>query len=118
MVVLSMRPSLAGTRWDEDGPTDEMRCAADGGCARCASVCASCGRSSSERGGQRVLCDGLCRDCVDWDYFFDTAQAVWLDVDRHGECDDCARDAALFSIGDGLVCVDCWKAVCKRRGAA
>lgn len=76
------------------------------------STCESCGRE----GG--VLCDGFCRECVEWDYVFDEQADVWLTVDRHGECDDCDRDAALFSIGDGLVCLGCRRRVQRRRAAA
>jgi hypothetical protein len=118
MRTLSMGPSPEGARWNDHVPADDLRCVAEDACPRCASVCASCGRSASERGHQPVLCDGLCRDCVEWDYLFDAAEGAWLIVDRHGECDDCTRDAALVSIGDGLVCIECWLVVRKRRAAA
>src|SRR5262245_13833794 len=86
-------------------------------CPRCASTCESCGRSAAER-QTRVLCDGLCRDCVEWDFVFDVDVGAWLMVDRHDECADCGRDAALFSVGDGLVCLQCLRAVNQRRAAA
>jgi hypothetical protein len=60
----------------------------------------------------------MCRDCVEWDFVFDAEACEWLTVDRHGECDDCSRNVSLFSIGDGLVCVHCLRAVLRRRAAA
>jgi hypothetical protein len=60
----------------------------------------------------------MCRDCIEWDFAFDAVHHTWLMVDRHGACDDCDRDAALFSIGDGLVCFDCLRVVRRKRAAA
>jgi hypothetical protein len=55
---------------------------------------------------------------VEWDFVFDERRGNWLTVDHHGECDDCERDAALFSIGDGLVCLECLHLVQQKRAAA
>lgn len=98
--------------WMIDAPRSEHD-----GCQRCASICESCGRSPAQRQG-RVLCDGLCRECVEWDFVFDVEAGAWLMVDRHGECADCGRDGALFSVGDGLVCILCLRVVNEARVAA
>jgi hypothetical protein len=87
-------------------------------CPHCSSICESCGRSAQQRPGNPVLCDGLCRDCVEWDFVFDLDVGVWLMVDGHGTCVDCDRDGPLFSVGDGLVCESCYRAVLDGRAAA
>src|SRR5262245_22696692 len=87
-------------------------------CPRCASMCECCGRSAEERGHPRVLCDGLCRECIEQDFIFDAVLSEWMAIDAFGECADCSRDDCLFSVGDGLVCVGCYRIARRQRAAA
>jgi hypothetical protein len=87
-------------------------------CARCASMCECCGRSAEERGYSRVLCEGLCRECIERDFVFDEVLCEWMAIDSFGECADCDVEDCLFSVGDGLVCLDCFRAARERRAAA
>lgn len=81
-------------------------------------MCESCGRSAEERGYPRVLCEGLCRECIEQDYVFDDVLLEWMAIDAYGECADCFDEDCLFSVGDGLVCLECYRSVRQRRAAA
>jgi len=87
-------------------------------CSRCASMCECCGRSADERAHPRVLCDGLCRECIEQDFLFDESACEWMAVDSYGECADCFLDDCLFSVGDGLVCLDCFRLTRGQKAAA